>query len=335
MPSSDDSSKNIIHSGKADATLRENTITDLFGGQRKWESEHWTASDDRVRGGRSQSYLKISDDKSTAIFHGDLDITALGGAGFASQRTTGSAGGPWDLSKANGVAIGLGAIDDRIYTLVLKDTILPKRPDGRDQSTISYEFSFSVVGATNDVPSETNCGEPIPLVDLSGRPHALLLPQEADPGEKTEAPMLIVIWIPWDAFHPYYRGKRKPEDGPLDSLDKSKIKRISIMCRSMFGKQFGRFSAHVRSITAFSVPEITSIYSRALLTPLERATGVEDTEDTYIFHRSPSAATKSIPKTDKASEQGLVESLKKLQVEEKQTQTSPSIGIPQQGKSTE
>ncbi|KAF3209641.1 hypothetical protein TWF106_008096 [Orbilia oligospora] len=111
MPSSDDSSRNIIDSGKTDATLRESTITDLFGGQRKWESEHWTASDDRVRGGRSQSYLKISDDKSTAIFHGDLDITALGGAGFASQRTTSSAGGPWDLSKADGVAIGLGAID--------------------------------------------------------------------------------------------------------------------------------------------------------------------------------------------------------------------------------
>ena len=35
-----------------------------------------------------QSYLDISDDQEVARFNGTLDIETLGGAGFASQRTT-------------------------------------------------------------------------------------------------------------------------------------------------------------------------------------------------------------------------------------------------------
>ncbi|KAK6514779.1 hypothetical protein TWF506_007141 [Arthrobotrys conoides] len=324
MSGSNDSSSNLLHSTKIDATLRGNTITDLFGGQRKWESESWTASDDRVRGGRSQSYLKISEDKSTATFHGDLDITALGGAGFASQRTTDSAGGPWDLSKADGVAIGLGDIDDRIYTLVLKDTILPKRPDGREQSTLSYEFSFSVVNATDDKSGGTNFRGPSLLADLSEKPHALSLPYEANKAEETEALSSVVIWVPWNALHPYYRGKRKPEDGPLDPLNKSNIKRISIMCRSMFGKQFGHFSAQVKSITAFSVSDVSSVYPRALIAALESAPGPEDAKDTYIFQRLPSAHMISNPEGGKTSEQDLIEGLKELQFEETQAQKPPT-----------
>jgi hypothetical protein len=29
-----------------------------------------------------------------------------------------------------------------VYTLVLKDKLLPKRPDGREQSTVSWEYDF-------------------------------------------------------------------------------------------------------------------------------------------------------------------------------------------------
>lgn len=33
-----------------------------------------------------------------------------------------------------------------MYTLTLKDEILPKRPDGREQSTISWEYDFRAQG---------------------------------------------------------------------------------------------------------------------------------------------------------------------------------------------
>jgi hypothetical protein len=90
---------------------------------RQWSFDDWTASDDRVRGGKSQashenttsrdfematnysqSYLKISGDQSVATFYGTLDIKTLGGAGFASQRTTGDKRS-WDLSAYNGIQI--------------------------------------------------------------------------------------------------------------------------------------------------------------------------------------------------------------------------------------
>ena len=44
-----------------------------------------------------------------ARFHGTLDITALGGAGFASQRTTRDEA--WDLSGYDGVELLVVAAD--------------------------------------------------------------------------------------------------------------------------------------------------------------------------------------------------------------------------------
>ncbi|CAN9088583.1 unnamed protein product [Alternaria alternata] len=111
----------------------------LFGGDKGWKASDWTDSDDRVRGGASQSYLTITG--SSARFHGNLDITALGGAGFASQRTTGE-DRTWDLSAYDGVYLNIGKHDGKKYTLTLKDEILPLMPDGREQSTISYEYDF-------------------------------------------------------------------------------------------------------------------------------------------------------------------------------------------------
>ncbi|KAH7385657.1 complex I intermediate-associated protein 30-domain-containing protein [Pyrenochaeta sp. MPI-SDFR-AT-0127] len=113
----------------------------LFGGDKGWKAEDWTASDDRVRGGSSQSYLEITN--SAARFHGTLDIKTLGGAGFASQRTTGD-DRTWDLSSYDGIHLHLGKHDGKKYTLTLKDEILPPNPEnGREQSTISYEYDFS------------------------------------------------------------------------------------------------------------------------------------------------------------------------------------------------
>ncbi|KAJ5668256.1 uncharacterized protein N7477_006826 [Penicillium maclennaniae] len=119
----------------------------LFGGIRAWDSKDWTSSDDRVRGGASHSTLTCSPSSLVAKFHGNLDITTLGGAGFASQRTTGE-DRTWNLSRYDGIELVIDHADNKLYTLTLKDEILPKRPDGREQSTLSWEFDFRAEGRT-------------------------------------------------------------------------------------------------------------------------------------------------------------------------------------------
>lgn len=108
---------------------------------RAWTPEEWTSSDDRVRGGSSISNLSCSPSSLLAKFHGNLDIKTLGGAGFASQRTTGT-DRIWDLSGYDGLELILGPGDGKTYTLTLKDEILPRRPDGRESSSISWEYDF-------------------------------------------------------------------------------------------------------------------------------------------------------------------------------------------------
>ncbi|PKX96416.1 CIA30 family protein [Aspergillus novofumigatus IBT 16806] len=115
----------------------------LFGGDQPWSPTNWTSSDDRVRGGSSYSTLTILPN-NTVQFHGHLDITTLGGAGFAAQRTTDDLS--WDLSDADGLELGIAGSDGKMYTLVLKDRLLPKRADGREQSTISWEYDFRTAG---------------------------------------------------------------------------------------------------------------------------------------------------------------------------------------------
>ncbi|KAK4219835.1 hypothetical protein QBC37DRAFT_367441 [Rhypophila decipiens] len=144
---------------------------------------------------------------TAAKFSGNLDITALGGAGFASQRTTifEGQGGALDLvgydalvlkvvhhhtnstpecSSNDDAAAAAKKKEAKKYTIVFKDTILPKRPDGREQSTISWESDFSLVA-----------------------------------GVETET-----ITLPFTEFKPTYRGK--PVEDPEAKLDWGSIKRL-------------------------------------------------------------------------------------------------------------
>ncbi|GAM86441.1 hypothetical protein ANO11243_044550 [Dothideomycetidae sp. 11243] len=149
----------------------------LFGGNRPWSAADWTASDDRVRGGKSQSHLETSECDAIARFHGDLDISALGGAGFASQRTT-DEDRIWDLGEYDGIDIAIRKSDGKRYTLIVKDTLLPPNPDnGREQSTTSYEYDFVVESSA----------------------------------ESTS------IRIPWSSFNPTYRGREQKDANPLDT----------------------------------------------------------------------------------------------------------------------
>ncbi|KAJ4296572.1 hypothetical protein N0V90_006618 [Kalmusia sp. IMI 367209] len=177
----------------------------LFGGERSWKASDWTASDDR-------SYLDVTD--SSARFHGHLDIKTLGGAGFASQRTT-AEDNTWNLSDYDGILIDLGKSDGKSYTFILKDELLPKNPDnGREQATISWEYDFA-------------------------------LSQDATQAESS------FVFVPWKELKPTYRGKEKKGAGELDAKN---IKRFSIMMRSFFGEQHGDFSLVIKSIKAVSRP---------------------------------------------------------------------------------
>jgi hypothetical protein len=189
---------------------------DLFGGEAGWNADDWTSSDDRVRGGKSESHLDCHG--SSAIFHGTLDIKTLGGAGFASQRTRDTSRS-WDLSPGDGILLKLGEGDDdsfnKKYTLILKDEILEKRPDGREQSTVSWEYDFAGPDSSRDSKKFGTDG------------HG------------------YVHYVPWSEFKPTYRGKPKSDAKPLDLAS---IKRISIMMRSFFGEQEGPFRLRIESI---------------------------------------------------------------------------------------
>ncbi len=152
----------------------------------------WTAVDDCVRGGSSQSYLEAIGDKTRVRFYGTLDTTTLGGAGFASQTTTGNE--TWDLSGFDGLSLDIAHADDKMYTFIVKDA-LPhgKRDDGRGKSSINWEYEFQVEATRSE-----------------------------DPGHSER------LQIPWDAFKPTYRGREKKDVPPLNPAT---IRRFTFMMR--------------------------------------------------------------------------------------------------------
>ncbi|KAJ5835369.1 Major facilitator superfamily [Penicillium robsamsonii] len=109
----------------------------LFGPD--WDINHWSASDDRVRGGSSISKLEPTNEG--VIFHGNLDIETLGGAGFASQRTVGNEQ-IWDLSGYDGIELRIVPSDGKRYTFSLADEIPQRRPNDREQSALVWEYDF-------------------------------------------------------------------------------------------------------------------------------------------------------------------------------------------------
>ncbi|KAI1277049.1 NADH:ubiquinone oxidoreductase intermediate-associated protein 30 [Xylaria sp. FL0933] len=132
-------------------TTQPEPLVYLFGGNTSWNAKSWVVSDDRVRGGKSRSHLDLtsasgsgSGEEETVRFHGVLDITALGGAGFASQRSPPSC--RWDLSSFHGLCVGVQEGDGMKYTLIVKDTAPTDRGDGRLESSVSWEYDFNSRG---------------------------------------------------------------------------------------------------------------------------------------------------------------------------------------------
>ena len=69
--------------------------------------------------------------------------------------------------------------DDKKYTFIIKDEILPQSPGGREQSTISYEYDFQLTKTTFKEPT--------------------------------------MVFIPWTELKATYRGKEKKDAPKLNS----------------------------------------------------------------------------------------------------------------------
>lgn len=177
--------------------------------------------DDRLRGGSSTSHLEVValNNELGARFHGTLDITTLGGAGFASQSYRHAV--PLSADEYEGMSLVYqpnvqpGVNEPTCFTFILKSALAGTRPDGRRESTTSYEYTFDARSATTEKD-----------ISVNG---------------------LVSLNIPFREFKATYRGRPQPD---AKSLNPAEIKEISIMCRSDFGKQSGHYELIVQSIGA-------------------------------------------------------------------------------------
>jgi hypothetical protein len=201
-----------------------------------------------VRGGASTSAVYLTEPQESEgdakagelVFSGFLDITTLGGAGFASQQCTVSPPFPISLSQQRhsglrllvrpakataasttleeGQTPGGGKGPVRSYLLNLYPKLPVKRPDGRNESSVTYEHTFRLD----------------PPISCSNQ------------GDDGQEPLLSVD-LAWKDFKPFYRGKPAEDAGPLDP---SEVKIWSLMARSDFGAQSGPFELQVHSLWA-------------------------------------------------------------------------------------
>jgi hypothetical protein len=75
--------------------------------------------------------------------------------------------------------LNIADADEKKYTFIIKDEILPPSSDGREQSTISYEYDFEVTNTPLKEPAE--------------------------------------LFISWNDMKATYRGKEKPDAPELDT----------------------------------------------------------------------------------------------------------------------
>lgn len=220
-----------------------------------WTTSNFKQVDDSVRGGSSQSHVALTPGGSNRLkFSGFLDTTTLGGAGFASQQYTPPAGshvfpiqltadqyqglelhiwiptpthahkpaGPTTATSntTEGKPGGGGRAPVSSYTLNLYTTEQKRRPDGRAESRLSYEWNFQPGKHHTSQPTSSSDGH------------------------------IDIVRSKWSGFKATYRGRPQP-DAP--ELRPEEIKAWSLMARSDFGEQSGEFSLEVDSLWATKV----------------------------------------------------------------------------------
>ncbi|BGP44114.1 hypothetical protein JCM10449v2_008178 [Rhodotorula kratochvilovae] len=172
----------------------------LFGGSEPWPT--FTAVNDTLRGGASTSLLTVDPVSNVATFSGNLDITALGGAGFASQSTVFPSRLSLPRAKHAGLLVtflppaspssSIGSAPGPVtrFVLALKTSEPARRPDGRRESVTVYEYTFSSTEAPSDLDEE-------------------------EKGARS-----VTLLARWGDFKPTYRGRPAPD---AEALDPSRI----------------------------------------------------------------------------------------------------------------
>ncbi|BGP20999.1 hypothetical protein JCM10213_003236 [Rhodosporidiobolus nylandii] len=211
----------------------------LFGGAQPWPA--FKPVNDSLRGGKSTSFFEVGEG-NVGRFSGNLDITALGGAGFASQSAVFPSRLSLDPSHYSGLLLTfvppslpprtekstlsvLPPYPPHRFELTLKNDEPARRPDGRRESVIVYEWTLDV----RDYERYEGAGAP---------------ERDEDKAEKGEAEKVTVL-ARWEAFKPTYRGKEQPD---AKELDPKSIYELGFMCRSNFGQQAGDFSLSLVSL---------------------------------------------------------------------------------------
>lgn len=276
-----------------------------------WRSDHFFAVDDRVRGGTSHSHTSIAQNppptRGELIFSGFLDTLTLGGAGFASQSSTSPFPIPLDKSEFQGLRIvvrkepswtepsppsdigstpGGGKGPVRSFVFEIKTEEPGRRPDGRRESVVVWEWSFSIPDGGEGMEPTLNTG-------LSNEE----------------------FWVfdsEWSDFKPTYRGRPVEHAGEFNPAE---TKEWSFMARSNFQSQSGPFTLQIHSLGAlpieqqltatesksFSIPETTSI-SPAESWVDEKTSPPAPGQGGGIFPSAPTSSAASAPVKGRSGE---------------------------------
>ena len=218
-----------------------------------WRSDDFFAVDDRVRGGTSHSHTAIVQyppkSRGELVFSGFLDTITLGGAGFASQAS--STPFPVALNKddfsglrlvvrkepnwsepsppSDGGNPGGGKGPVTSFVFEIKTEEPQRRPDGRRESVVVWEWSFTI-------------------------------PQEGDDLSNSRLNMVLTnddFWVfdsTWEDFKPFYRGRPVDPD-TAGEFHPDQTKEWALMARSNFQAQSGPFALQLHSLNALPVED--------------------------------------------------------------------------------
>ncbi|KAJ1045049.1 hypothetical protein NDA11_001095 [Ustilago hordei] len=219
-----------------------------------WRSDDFTAVDDRVRGGTSHSRTAIvqypSQSRGELVFSGFLDTTTLGGSGFASQASTTPP--PVTLAKTDfsglrlvirrepnwsepspippgGSNPGGGKRPVTSFVFQIKTEKPRRRPDGRRESGVVWEWSFTVPQTQEGMKGS--------------RVNPVLSNEE--------------FWVfdsTWEDFKPSYRGRPVDKD-TAGEFQPEQTYEWSFMARSNFQAQSGPFALQMHSLSALPLED--------------------------------------------------------------------------------
>lgn len=211
-----------------------------------WRSDDFTAVDDRVRGGISHSHTATvqypPNSRGELVFSGFLDTLTLGGAGFASQASTTPFPVPLSKDEYGGLRLvvrrqpdcqevappaddvpGGGKAGVTSFVFEIKTEVPARRPDGRRESVLVWEWSFRI-------PQEGG--------ERDARLNTALTNED--------------FWVfdsTWADFKPTYRG-RPVDPGEAGEFNPQNTHEWSFMARSNFQAQSGPFVLQLHSLSA-------------------------------------------------------------------------------------